>query len=385
MSTGGFRQAFRSASKSDGVLVAGGTMAFITGCTITYISSQRYQQDINETNQKLYGGDVVDGSATTTGSTTTHHGGSCQNCSAAVYSFVNDPNRSNTFQKVASIYDKKIDRDEFVMGINLLRRSLLYWHSKGNVLEVGAGTGRNIKYYPKNSSVNRVILMDKSDLMLQEAKAKLKDIANKKPWFSFLSSSKNESSNNGSSTKNEAAAESSTITISANNSMDKPQFACIVGDCEKDSSIVGKSSSSESKLSNKQQDHQQQQQQRLTSLQQFPSNTFDTIVDTFGLCSYNDPVIVLRELSRICKPNGKILLLEHGRSNTYNFITNYLDKHAERHAKNWGCVWNRDIDTLITKDSSSFMKIDTYHTFHFGTTYYMVCSPVKEAEKGILK
>ena len=28
-------------------------------------------------------------------------------------------------------------------------------------------------------------------------------------------------------------------------------------------------------------------------------------------------------------------------------LTNYLDKNAERHAKNWGCIWNRDIDDLL--------------------------------------
>jgi hypothetical protein len=61
------------------------------------------------------------------------------------FSFISNPNRTDQFQNVAAKYDDEIGRDESVMGINLLRRSLLYFHAKGTVLEVGAGTGRNIR------------------------------------------------------------------------------------------------------------------------------------------------------------------------------------------------------------------------------------------------
>lgn len=37
-------------------------------------------------------------------------------------------------------------------------------------------------------------------------------------------------------------------------------------------------------------------------------------MDTFGLCSYEDPVKALTEMQRVCKKGGRILLLEHGRS-----------------------------------------------------------------------
>ncbi|KAL3912396.1 MAG: hypothetical protein SGARI_001182 [Bacillariaceae sp.] len=61
------------------------------------------------------------------------------------FSFVANPDRTKQFQNVAEKYDDEVGRDESVMGINLLRRSLLYFHAKGTVLEVGAGTGRNIR------------------------------------------------------------------------------------------------------------------------------------------------------------------------------------------------------------------------------------------------
>lgn len=45
----------------------------------------------------------------------------------------------------------------------------------------------------------------------------------------------------------------------------------------------------------------------------FPDNSFDTAVATFVFCSVPDPVQGLRELRRVVKPSGQILLLEHVR------------------------------------------------------------------------
>lgn len=46
----------------------------------------------------------------------------------------------------------------------------------------------------------------------------------------------------------------------------------------------------------------------------FPDDTFDTVVSTCVFCSVPDPVQGLREAQRVCKPGGKIVLLEHVRS-----------------------------------------------------------------------
>ncbi len=45
----------------------------------------------------------------------------------------------------------------------------------------------------------------------------------------------------------------------------------------------------------------------------FPDCTFDTVFATFVFCSVPDPVLGLQELKRVCKPDGKLLLLEHMR------------------------------------------------------------------------
>lgn len=55
-------------------------------------------------------------------------------------------NVAHVYDTAAASYDDDIGKEEAVMGIPLFRRWLLR-QAQGNVLEVGAGTGRNIQYY----------------------------------------------------------------------------------------------------------------------------------------------------------------------------------------------------------------------------------------------
>jgi ubiquinone/menaquinone biosynthesis C-methylase UbiE len=45
----------------------------------------------------------------------------------------------------------------------------------------------------------------------------------------------------------------------------------------------------------------------------FPDNSFDTVFASFVFFSVPDPVQGLRELRRVCRPDGRLLLLEHMR------------------------------------------------------------------------
>ena len=44
------------------------------------------------------------------------------------------------------------------------------------------------------------------------------------------------------------------------------------------------------------------------------SDIFDSVVDTFGLIYTLNPKKCLKEMSRVCKPDGKIILIENGLS-----------------------------------------------------------------------
>ncbi|MCC7155857.1 MAG: class I SAM-dependent methyltransferase [Bryobacterales bacterium] len=73
----------------------------------------------------------------------------------------------------------------------------------------------------------------------------------------------------------------------------------------------------------------------------FRDGTFDTVVSTLATCTFPDPVNALREMRRVCRPGGKILLLEHGRS-TRPGVAAWQEKRAAKHAAYLGCWWNRE-------------------------------------------
>ena len=78
----------------------------------------------------------------------------------------------------------------------------------------------------------------------------------------------------------------------------------------------------------------------------FSDNTFDTIVSSLSTCTFPDPVAALQEMARVCRPEGKILLLEHGRSDR-EWFGRFQDRTADRHAKQLGCHWNREPLELV--------------------------------------
>ncbi|PLR82192.1 SAM-dependent methyltransferase [Bacillus canaveralius] len=73
----------------------------------------------------------------------------------------------------------------------------------------------------------------------------------------------------------------------------------------------------------------------------FPDNTFDSIVSTCVFCSVPDPVQGLKELRRVCKPNGHVYMLEHMRSK--NIVAGLaMDLLNPITVRLWGANINRE-------------------------------------------
>ncbi|KAI9478122.1 MAG: hypothetical protein EXX96DRAFT_483500 [Benjaminiella poitrasii] len=109
------------------------------------------------------------------------------------------------------------------------------------------------------------------------------------------------------------------------------------------------------------------------------SQKYDTVIDTFGLCSCGDPVEALVQLADSCKSDeSQVLLLEHGRSH-YDWLNRLLDTNVDKHVKQWGCWWNRDVMGLFEDERvKQKLEIVQVSRWHLGTTCYIVAKPVKQ-------
>lgn len=77
-----------------------------------------------------------------------------------------------------------------------------------------------------------------------------------------------------------------------------------------------------------------------------PEQGFDTVVSTLSLCAYEAPLAVLERMRRWCRPEGRILLLEHGisTSGALALLQKAADPLLYRMA---GCHHTRDIPALV--------------------------------------
>ncbi len=88
---------------------------------------------------------------------------------------------------------------------------------------------------------------------------------------------------------------------------------------------------------------------------------YDTILQTFGLCSMADPAALLANLSAVLRPGtGRIVLLEHGRG-SWGAVNRLLDRYAPRHFDRFGCWWNRDIERIVRDAAAAIPGLEVVH------------------------
>jgi len=73
----------------------------------------------------------------------------------------------------------------------------------------------------------------------------------------------------------------------------------------------------------------------------FEDDSFDTVISSLSTCTFPDPVEALAEMGRVCAPEGRILLLEHGRSSV-GAIARFQDWRADAHFEKHSCRWNQE-------------------------------------------
>ena len=98
----------------------------------------------------------------------------------------------------------------------------------------------------------------------------------------------------------------------------------------------------------------------------FADNSFDTVIASFVFCSVPHPLKGLKELYRVCKPGGQVLLLEHMISNNsllakvmnfvnpivLNLVGANINRNTLRTIKAAGFAW-----VIVDQQSSHIIKL----------------------------
>jgi methyltransferase OMS1 len=105
----------------------------------------------------------------------------------------------------------------------------------------------------------------------------------------------------------------------------------------------------------------------------FKDNTFDTVVDTFGLEYVLNPKNALKEMRRVCRPNGHILLLESGVPDS-QFLAFYMRWRQIITLYKYGKFTLRDWKRIV--DSFDFEIIEEKR-FMNGSVYLYILRNIK--------
>lgn len=90
----------------------------------------------------------------------------------------------------------------------------------------------------------------------------------------------------------------------------------------------------------------------------FDDDRFDTVVATLVLCTVGDQRAALAEVSRVLKPDGRLLFLEHVRAEDER-LARWQDRlHGPWYAFGHGCHCNRDTESAIVRSGLEIERIE---------------------------
>jgi len=76
-------------------------------------------------------------------------------------------------------------------------------------------------------------------------------------------------------------------------------------------------------------------------------------------------------MAGVCRLEGKVLLLEHGRSDREP-LGRWQDRHADQFAKPLGCHWNREPLDMVRKAG---LEVNTARRFFLGIFHQIEAAP----------
>ncbi|KAG0085625.1 hypothetical protein BGZ92_008853 [Podila epicladia] len=254
--------------------------------------------------------------------------------------FPSETARQSTFDGLAPGYDKEVGMHEYLLGIQRRRKRLLK-QAQGRVLEIASGTGRNVDFYPKGCC-SEIVFSDFSQGMMQVLKQKVAE-SDMGKRFDYQLRRQQQLELERISHQNKASSSGTQGSGGEENSLPQEPVPSVV-----------------------------ETQLRFKTMNAaaipYPDQSFDTVVDTFGLCSFEEPVLVLKEMKRVLKPGGRLLLLEHGNSH-WGFMQDMQAKQLDKHVHKYGCYWNREIEELVKEAG---LVVREKERSQLGTVYYII-------------